>query len=378
MKKSFFILLILVSILNIFSFSNFASETNNVNDYFKGNLPTLIKKIKPSIVVIFTYSGKFDVALKKEKKEEHILNLGSGFFISQNGDIITNHHVLDGAASAEVMTSDEKTYTISDIVSRDEQNDIIRLSVNIPSQYVYPLSLNKTLPEVGERIIVYGSPLGLENTVSDGIVSAIRDIPEYGKIIQITAPVSPGSSGSPVLNMKGEVIGIATFQMIEGQNLNFAIPSERIAELTLSEENQVSTIEDVFGQNSRGEKGIPIVDETKIRSVINNFFWALSNGNWDKAKSFTVYNSKIYDTVCNLENSYNIMSSQSGNIIITDTQVEDILNITIDGDYAKAYCFYGLSIFVYDSNYNSDKNYGYGFLNLQRIDNIWYLTSIGL
>jgi len=186
------------------------------------NLPTLIKRIAPSTVIVFTYDDKGE-----------FLQLGSGFFISQSGDIITNYHVLQRASSAEIKTSDGKTYPITYIVAEDEQNDIIRLSVDIPSKYVRPLSLSKTIPEVGERIIVYGSPLGLEKTVSDGIVSAIREVPAYGKVIQITAPVSLGSSGSPVLNMNGEVIGIATFQMIEGQNLNFAIPSEKIKNLEI-------------------------------------------------------------------------------------------------------------------------------------------------
>jgi len=119
---------------------------------------------------------------------------------------------------------------------------------------VHPLSLSTTVPEVGERILVYGSPLGLEKTVSDGIISAIREVPGYGKLIQITAPISPGSSGSPVLNMKGEVIGIASFQMIEGQNLNFAIPSERIANLILSKEKETFTTEELFGQDSKVKK----------------------------------------------------------------------------------------------------------------------------
>jgi len=207
------------------------------------SLPSLIKRIKPSTVMIFAYDDKGE-----------FLQLGSGFFISQNGDVITNYHVIQGASSAEIKTSDEKTYPITYIVAGDEQNDIIRLSVNIPSQYVYPLSLSKTIPEVGERIIVYGSPLGLENTVSDGIVSAIRDIPDYGRIIQITAPISPGSSGSPVLNMQGEVIGIASFQMVEGQNLNFAIPSEKIISLILIEENKISITKKVFKQESQAEK----------------------------------------------------------------------------------------------------------------------------
>jgi S1-C subfamily serine protease/Flp pilus assembly protein TadD len=207
------------------------------------SLPSLIKRIKPSTVIIFVYDDKGE-----------FLKLGSGFFISQNGDVITNYHVLQGASSAEIKTSDEKTYPITYILAGDEQDDLIRLSVNIPSQDVYPLSLSQTIPEVGERIIVYGSPLGLENTVSDGIVSAIRDIPDYGKIIQITAPISPGSSGSPVLNMQGEVIGIASFQMVEGQNLNFAIPSEKITSLILTEENKISIPEEVFGPESKAKK----------------------------------------------------------------------------------------------------------------------------
>jgi len=207
------------------------------------SLPSLIKRIKPSTVIIFAYDDKGE-----------FLQLGSGFFISQNGDVITNYHVIQGASSAEIKTADEKTYPITYIVAGDEQNDIIRLSVNIPSQYVYPLSLSKTIPEVGERIIVYGSPLGLENTVSDGIVSAIRDVPDFGKVIQITAPISPGSSGSPVLNMQGEVIGIATFQMIEGQNLNFAIPSERIASLNLIEEKKTFPTEELFEQENKEKK----------------------------------------------------------------------------------------------------------------------------
>lgn len=207
------------------------------------NLPSIIKRIKPSVVIIFAYDSKGE-----------FLKLGSGFFINQNGDIITNYHVLQGASSAEVKTPDGKTYPITYIVAEDEQSDIIRLSVNIPSKYVHSLSLSVTIPEVGERIIVYGSPLGLENTVSDGIVSAVREIPDFGKIIQITAPISPGSSGSPVLNMKGEVIGIATFQMVEGQNLNFAIPSERIANLNLIEEEKTFTTKELFEQKEKDKK----------------------------------------------------------------------------------------------------------------------------
>ncbi|MBA7579907.1 tetratricopeptide repeat protein [Candidatus Atribacteria bacterium 1244-E10-H5-B2] len=231
------------------------------------NLPSIIKRIEPSTVIIFTYNDKGE-----------FLKLGSGFFISQNGNIITNYHVLKGASSAEVKTSGGKTYPITYIVAEDEQSDIIRLSVNIPSKYVHPLSLSATVPEVGERILVYGSPLGLEKTVSDGIISAIREVPGYGKLIQITAPISPGSSGSPVLDMKGEVIGIATFQIVEGQSLNFAIPSERIAKLNLIEEERTFTTEELFRQEEKSKK-----DSDYAYEAVNKALYFIDKREYEKA-----------------------------------------------------------------------------------------------
>ena len=183
-------------------------------------LPEIVQKVEPSTVVILTYD-----------KDGNNIGQGSGFFISQSGDIITNKHVLDGVHRAEVKTAKGKVYPIMMIVAKDKEADIIRASVNIPLESVHPLSVSSSIPKVGERVAVIGSPLGLEQTVSDGIVSAVREIPTFGKIYQITAPLSPGSSGSPVVNMKGEVIGVATFQLAEGQNLNFALPGERIAKL---------------------------------------------------------------------------------------------------------------------------------------------------
>jgi tetratricopeptide (TPR) repeat protein len=237
------------------------------------NLPGIVKKIEPSAVVILTYD-----------KEGKLIGQGSGFFISGNGDIITNRHVLAGAQRAEVKTTNGKVYTITLIVAEDEEADIIRASVNIPVESVRPLSVSSSIPEVGERIAVIGSPLGLERTVSDGIVSAVREIPAFGKIIQITAPISPGSSGSPVVNMKGEVIGVATLQMVEGQNLNFAVPGNRIARLKTEKGKTLNKWEkgvaqgwlaSAEGLNSTGlislwagdyEKALPYFEKAVIRN----------------------------------------------------------------------------------------------------------------
>jgi tetratricopeptide (TPR) repeat protein len=197
------------------------------------SLPFLIKKVEPSIVVIMTYG-----------RDGKILGQGSGFFINKEGDVITNSHVLQDASRAAIKTTDGKEYPIKKVLAEDKEGDLIRVSVDISEKAVRPLPVTTKLPEVGERIIVMGTPLGLDKTVSDGIVSAVRDIPTFGNIIQVTAPISPGSSGSPVINMKGEVIGIAAFFVVAGQNLNFAIPGERIARLTMEQGETLSKREE--------------------------------------------------------------------------------------------------------------------------------------
>ena len=193
------------------------------------NLPVLIKKAEPAIVVIVTYD-----------QEGKTLGQGSGFFINREGDVVTNFHVLEEASRAVIRTNDGKEFPVDKIVAEDKAGDLMRVSVKIPKETARPLSVVTTLPEVGERIVVIGTPLGLDKTVSDGIVSAVREIPGFGSIIQLTAPISPGSSGSPVINMKGEVVGVATFFVVAGQNLNFAIPGERIVRLVIRQGETLS------------------------------------------------------------------------------------------------------------------------------------------
>ncbi|MFH1882040.1 MAG: trypsin-like peptidase domain-containing protein, partial [Planctomycetota bacterium] len=180
----------------------------------------LVKEIQPAIVTITTYD-----------KNKKTIGQGSGFFVNKTGDVITNHHVLKGAYSAKVKTYDGKEYPVKFVLAASEEADLVKVSVETPKNAVKFVKVVRTIPEVAEAIIVVGSPMGLDQTVSAGIISAIRDIPTVGKIIQISAPISPGSSGSPVVNVKGQVIGVASFQMIEGQNLNFAVSGEQILNL---------------------------------------------------------------------------------------------------------------------------------------------------
>lgn len=202
-------------------------------------LPELVKRIKPSAVAIETFDTRGNT-----------ISRGSGFFVA--GDkIITNRHVIEKSTRAEVHLMNGKKFPVKGVLAIDGEGDLALLQVEVPAGMAMPLPIIQRVPQEGESIVVIGNPYGLEGSVSNGIVSAVREISGYGKIIQITAPISPGSSGSPVVNMFGQVIGIATLQAAEGQSLNFAVPSERIAQLKVGELQTFAALSSETQKNKR-------------------------------------------------------------------------------------------------------------------------------
>ena len=185
------------------------------------SLPDLVRRVKPSVVSVLTYDAK----------DEPLIS-GSGFFV-RPGEVVTNLHVVNGARRVEIHTLEGKgrTYPVAGTLAVDDEADLALLKVELPAERSRPLTLTNALPEEGEQVFVIGNPLRLEGSVSDGIVSAVREVPDVGRIIQITAPVSHGNSGSPLLNMRGQVIGIVTVKVTNGQNINLALGTSRIAAL---------------------------------------------------------------------------------------------------------------------------------------------------
>ena len=157
------------------------------------------------------------------------LGFGSGFFVGDNL-IATNYHVIEGAARGRAkLVGQFSTYTIEGVTATDKTNDLALLKVTVSGINPLPLG-NSSDVKIGETVYVAGNPQGLEGTFSNGIISSRRD--KYTKErLQMTAPISPGSSGGPVLNSKGEVIGVSFMTLVGGQNLNFAIPSRYLTEL---------------------------------------------------------------------------------------------------------------------------------------------------
>jgi hypothetical protein len=156
------------------------------------------------------------------------LSLGSGFFIA-DGIIATNAHVIEGAASgtAKLVGNDHKSQILGTI-ALDRHADLALLKVGSAAPALHLGS--EVAPVVGDKVYVVGNPLGLEGTFSEGIISGIRPVGS-DSILQMTAPISPGSSGGPVMDASGTVIGIAEATFGDGQNLNLAVPVAYLSKL---------------------------------------------------------------------------------------------------------------------------------------------------
>ena len=227
-------------------------------------LPNLVKRVKPAVVAIATYDASGEA-----------LMTGSGFFL-RPGQVVTNLHVIRGAVRAEIKTLDGKgkVFPVNGTLAVDEEGDLALLSVEMPvERAARSTELAKELPDEGESIFVIGNPLKLEGSVSDGIVSAVREVPNSYRIIQITAPISHGNSGSPVFNLKGQVLGVVTVKVTNGQNINLAIAAARVAELKAGKLQPLSEL---------ALKGKGDVAESLYRSGLDSL-WL---GNYDNAVGY--------------------------------------------------------------------------------------------
>jgi V8-like Glu-specific endopeptidase len=188
------------------------------------NAPSTTKGRHLDIPAISREANGAIVSIVMSDKEGHPIAQGSGFFISKDGRLVTNYHVIKNGSSAVVKRPDGAFFVVDGVLASDKDRDVAIVKVNGNSFKALTLGDSDRL-QVGEEVVAIGNPLSLESTVSNGIVSAIRTIEdEGGKFVQITAPISPGSSGGPLFNMAGEVVGITTSHIKGGENLNFAIP----------------------------------------------------------------------------------------------------------------------------------------------------------
>ena len=157
-------------------------------------------------------------------------SLGTGFVVRKDGWIATNFHVVRGATDVTVEFSNHHQYPVVEIMNANRLHDLVILRIDAANLPVLVIGDSDRV-RPGDSVLAIGHPLGLEDTVSNGLISAVREVHTGLRVLQISAPIAPGSSGGPLFNDRGEVIGVATAVSTRGQNLNFGLPSKYVSDL---------------------------------------------------------------------------------------------------------------------------------------------------
>lgn len=321
------------------------SPSQNVTDnQTSGNTAALsaediYNKSKSATVEIITYD-----------KNKKALGLGSGFFIS-NDRLITNYHVIEGAYSAKVTTYDNKTYDINYIMGYSKEKDIAVLSVSFPHDI---LNINEKKAVVGQKVYTLGSSKGLTGTFSEGIISSASRLMNNIECIQITAPISSGNSGGPLLNTSGEVIGINSMQYSNGQNLNFAITIHTI--------NEIDTSKQISFQTLAGSAAdtIQVPFEASLFSTDNEtpvFLLVMKN---------TGSKPIIIDSVAILD------SDMQYSVSLINENINPIESQTLKPSKEEQYCYFSSSDFGEYVYIDADSKFAF----IYTYDNVTYIAAI--
>lgn len=182
------------------------------------SLPELVKQIEPAAFLVFAINQNGDV-----------IGQGSGFFLEASGVGVSNFHVMNKTQRWAIKTSDGEQYEVEKIIKTSAAFDYAIFQIKAGAKTFKTLKLATKTPAKGEEVIILGNPEGMESTLTRGIVSSIRGQDNIADaILQTDAAISHGSSGSPVMNLRGEVVGIATYKVEKCENCNFAYNSHLI------------------------------------------------------------------------------------------------------------------------------------------------------
>ena len=215
-----------------------AAASGTPAGYPTRSLADLIEAIEPSVV-------RIDVVKTRGR------STGSGFVVDRDGTVVTNYHVVAGAVRATARFADGSQAPVLGYQHLVPKKDIAVLKIDCPPEKLRPIAVASTLPRKGESVVGFGAPRRLSFSASEGIVSSIRSAQEMAAVdahvegtwIQTTTPISPGSSGGPLVNLQGEVVGANTLTRTDGQNLNFAISATDIREAVAAKSDKLTAID---------------------------------------------------------------------------------------------------------------------------------------
>jgi len=254
-------------------------KSNQRNDL--NNLPELYQKVKSSVYLIYT--------LKSDG-----ISQGSAFVINKEGVAVSNYHVFESASEAIAINENNQKFQITEILSYNKELDYVLFRLNTFTDLPF-VQIASTLPAVGEKCFAVGNPEGLTQTLSMGVISSYRD---DLKIIQTNTEITHGSSGGPLFNSFGEVIGITTMGRNQA-NLNFAININRVP---FSRYTGVQTVKNSSSFN-----------QNKVKSLISSYYQCVSDENYDclegqfasKMNRFFIHFDVSNEWVINQSRTYN-------------------------------------------------------------------------
>ncbi|UQZ37460.1 trypsin [Paenibacillus sp. PK3_47] len=192
-------------------------------------VPKVVKDVSPSVVGII---GKYSGERSSGPDDRYNLTHGSGFVVKANGWIVTNAHVLEGLQNAVAVTSDGKSYRITDTYV-DAFSDLALVKINAKGLKPVKFAKSGADIQVGEKVIAIGTPISfsLRNSATVGVVSGLnRSVDAAYRLIQSDTAINPGNSGGPLVNMKGEVLGVNSlkFAAVDVENMGFSIPADTV------------------------------------------------------------------------------------------------------------------------------------------------------
>ncbi len=249
---------------------------------------------------------------------------GSGFFIDSNGTAVTNYHVIEGAYSAKIWRSDsDKTHKVLGIYDYNAARDWAVIKVDGKD---FPcLEIDETPVSGGEEIFTIGSPEGLDNTISEGLISNPNRTVDNVPYIQISAPVSSGSSGGALISKLGKVLGITSASLREGQNLNLALPISIIKGYKKTTPHPFSALLSSNAEKPFGNVDLDVYPENE-RAVELLKMWIYSNYN------------KTMEWGPGYIEVYNLDSGEQQQVVLSYSEDDDVFGLSL-GEYGSDYSY---------------------------------------
>ena len=299
----------------------------------------IARRVTPTVVTIATPTGN-----------------GSGVIVDPSGVVVTNLHVVEGEALVEVELPNGDIYDDVAVVDVDERRDLILLKIKAFNLDAADFG-NSDDVQVGDDVVLVGSPEGLDSTVSAGVISALRDSGDGYRLIQTSAPASPGSSGGGMFSTFGELVGIVTSQTREGQNLNFAVPVNYVrgllpagAPMTLTELTDVewsTRTDSTSGSDTRDQASTrrlsAIVEDLRAATGIEDLleFSDADDGLWIATYSDGSHLDEVVVGIRLITDEFDedivwILSAlPESEVELTPRQLRELLGLSFDLNFAK-------------------------------------------